>query len=158
MTYSFPNLEPVCSTSSSVIISLIISLVRKIHVLIEGSLFPWLETIFYLLEVNVYFLYWFCHTSTWICHWYTCVPILKPPPSSLPIPSLWVVPVHQPQASSIMRWTWAGDSFHIWYYTCFNAILPNHPTLSLSYRVQKTILYICVSFTVSHTGLSLPSF
>ena len=35
---------------------------------------------------------------------------------------------------------------------CFNAILPNHPTLSLSHRVQKTVLYICVSFAVSHTG------
>ena len=77
-------------------------------------------------------------------------PILKPAPSSLPIPSLWVIPVHQPQASSIMHGTWTGNSFHIWYYTCFNAILPNHPTLSLSHRVQKTILYICVSFTVSH--------
>ena len=43
-------------------------------------------------------------------------------------------------------------------YTCFNAILPNHPTLALSHRVQKTVLYICVSFAVSHTGLSLPSF
>ena len=30
-------------------------------------------------------------------------PILNPPSSSLPIPSLWVVPVHQPQASSIMH-------------------------------------------------------
>ena len=57
-----------------------------------------------------------------------------------------------------MHWTWTGDSFHIRYYTCFNAILPNHPTLSLSHRVQKTVLYICVSFAVSHTGLSLPSF
>ena len=38
------------------------------------------------------------------------------------------------------------------------AIFQNHPTLSLSHRVQKTVLYICVSFAVSHTGLSLPSF
>jgi len=45
---------------------------------------------------------------------------------------------HQPQASS--------------------AILPNHPTLSLSHRVQKTVLYISVSFAVSYTGLLLPSF
>ena len=47
--------------------------------------------------------------------------------------------------------------FLFYFYTCFNAILPNHPT-SLSHRVQKTVLYICVSFAVSHTGLSLPSF
>ena len=79
-------------------------------------------------------------------------PILNPPPSSLPIPSLWVVPLHQPQASSIVHWTWTGDSFCIWFYTCFNAILPNHPTLTFSHRVQKTVLYICVSFVVSHTG------
>ena len=80
-------------------------------------------------------------------------PILNPP-SSLPIPPLWVVPVHQPQASSIVHRTWTGDLFHIWYYTCFNAILPNHPTLSLSHRVQKAVLYIAVSYT----GLLLPSF
>ena len=85
-------------------------------------------------------------------------PILNPPLSSLPMPSLWVIPVHQSQAYSILHWTWTGDSFHIRYYTCFNAILPNHPTLSLSHRVQKTVLYICVSFAVSHIGLSLPSF
>ena len=66
---------------------------------------------------------------------YTCSPTwtrVSCSPSSLPIPFLWVVPVHQPQASSIVHQTWTGDSFHIWYYTCFNAILPNHPTLSLS--------------------------
>ena len=71
-------------------------------------------------------------------------PILNPPPTSLPIPSLWVIPVQQPQASCIMYQTWTGNSFPLWYYICFNAILPNHATLSLSHRVQKTVLYICV--------------
>ena len=85
-------------------------------------------------------------------------PILNPPPSSLPVSSLWVVPLYQPQASSIVHWTWTGDSFCTWFYTCFNAILPNHPIISLSHRVQKTVLYICVSFAVSYTGLLLPSF
>ena len=36
----------------------------------------------------------------------------------------------------------------------FSQIIPP----SLSHRVQKTVLYICVSFAVSHTGLLLPSF
>ena len=40
-------------------------------------------------------------------------PILNPPPTSLPIPSLWVIPVHQPQASCILHRTWTGDSFLI---------------------------------------------
>ena len=95
------------------------------------------------------------HESTMGVHVF---PILNPPSTSLPIPSIWVIPVHQPQASCILHRTWTGSSFLIWYYTCFNAILPNHPTLSLSHRVQKTVLYICVSFAVLHTGLSLPSF
>ena len=82
------------------------------------------------------------HESTTGIHVF---PILNPPPSSLPIPSLWVIPVHQPQASSIVQQTWTGDSFHIWYYACFNAILPNHPTFSLSHRVQKTVnVFSCI--------------
>ena len=80
------------------------------------------------------------------------------PPSLLPpLPSLWVIPVPQPRAPCILHRAWTGDPFLTWYYTCFNAILPNHPSLSLSHRVQKTALYICVSFAVSHTVLSLPS-
>ena len=40
-------------------------------------------------------------------------PILNPPPTSFPIPSLWVIPVHQPRACSIMHWTWTvSQLFH----------------------------------------------
>ena len=113
--------------------------------------------IFYLfIFFNFTILYWFAiyqHETTTGIHVF---PILNPPASSLPLPSLWVVPVYQPQASSIIHRTWTGDSFHIWYYSCFNAILPNHPILS--HRVHKTVLYISVSFAVSYTWLLLPSF
>ena len=74
-------------------------------------------------------------------------PMLNPPHTSLPVPFLWVVPVHQPQASCIC--IEPGNSFHIWYYTCFNAIIPNHPTLSLSHRVTR-LFYTSVSLLLSH--------
>ena len=113
------------------------------------------EYFIYLLIENIFIIFFtlqYCidfamhqHESATGVHVF---PILNLPPTSLPVPSLWVVSVDQPQASSIMHRTWTGDLFHIWYYTCFNAILPNHPTLSLSRRVQKIVLYICVSFAV----------
>ena len=37
----------------------------------------------------------------------------------------------------------------------FSHIIPPSPS---THRVQKSLLYICVSFAVLHTGLSLPSF
>ena len=65
-------------------------------------------------------------------------PILNPPPSSLLIPSLWVVPVHQPQASSIVHQTWTGDSFHTWYYIGFLFLslkILFYPFASLSFLI-----------------------
>ena len=51
---------------------------------------------------------------------------------------------------------WRLVSYMILY--MFQCHSPNLPTLSLSHRVQKAVLYISVSFAVSYTGLSLPSF
>ena len=77
-------------------------------------------------------------------------PILNSPPSSLPIPSLWVIPVHQPQASSIVHRTWTGNSFHTWYYTCFSAILPIFPP-SPSATESIRLFYTSVSLLLSCT-------
>ena len=81
------------------------------------------------------------HASTTGVHVF---PILNPPPTSLPILSLWVIPVHQPQASCILCRTWTGDSFLIWYYTCLNAILLNHPTLPLPQSSKHCSIHLCL--------------
>jgi len=101
-----------------------------------------------LILFNFTILYWFCHISKWICHRYTCVPHPEPSSQLLPIPSLWVVPVHQPQASSIVHRTWTGDSFHIWYYIYFNAFVPHHPP-SPSPTESKGLFYTSVSLLLS---------
>ena len=103
-------------------------------------------------------LYWFCHTLTWILNGCTCVPHPEPLSHLPPHP----IPLGHPSApalstlSHVSSLDWQFVSHMI--FTCFNAILLYHPALALSHRVQKTVQYICVSFAVCHTGLSLPSF
>ena len=100
----------------------------------------------------------FCHTLIWITHGFTCVPHPEPLSHLPPHP----IPLGHPSAPGLrtylMHQTWTGDLFHNWYYTCFNAILSYHPTLTFSHRVQYSVLYIGVSFSVLHIRLSLPSF
>ena len=100
----------------------------------------------------------FCHILKWISHGFTCVPH-HDLPSHLPIHP---IPLGLPSApgpsASLMHPTWAGDLFHPRKYTCFDNVLLKHPTLAFSHRVQKSVLYICVSLPVLHIGLSLPSF
>ena len=71
-------------------------------------------------------------------------PILNPSPTSLLIPSLWVIPVHQPQASCIMHRTWTGDSFHIWNYTCFNDTLKSSYPFPLPQSPKNCSIHLCL--------------
>ena len=67
------------------------------------------------------------------------------PPTSLFTPVLWVVPEHWLCMLCFMHWTCTGHLLYIWYYTCFNAILSNHPTLTFS----CCFCYCCITSVVS---------
>ena len=78
---------------------------------------------------------------------------MNPPPTSLPTTSLWVIPMHQPQACCTLCQTWTGDSILTWQYTCYNSHSPksSHPlTLPLSPKVRYThlCLFACLAYRV----------
>ena len=98
---------------------------------------------------------------------YMCPPSWTPPHISLPIPSLWVIPVHQPWAPSLMSHAWNLDwqsvsHMIIYMFQCYS-LRSSHPRLlpqspkdcsihlclfcCLAYRVIVTIflnsIYIC---------------
>ena len=102
--------------------------------------------------------YWFCHTLTWIHHECTWVP--NPEPLSHLPP--YTISLDHPRAPapSILYPTsnidWRFVSYMIVHMFQCHSPKSSHP-LPLP-AVQKFVLYICISFAVSHRGLSLPSF
>ena len=123
-----------------------------------------------LFKILLYFTLQYCigfaihqHESATGVHMF---PILNSPPTSLPIPSLWVIPAHQPQASCILHpasnLDWRFVSYMILYMFQFHSPKSSHPLpqspkdcsiylclfCCLAYRVIVTIFlipYICIS-------------
>ena len=91
----------------------------------------------------------FCHTLRRISHGFICAPHPEPPPTSLPIPSLWVFPVHQHRA--LVSWSqppglticFILDNIHI--SMLFSQIIPP----SLSPIESKSLFYTSVSLFLS---------
>ena len=100
----------------------------------KGGLFS-LYKLYFSFILLIFICSEFCHTLEWNSHGFTCVPH-PDPPSHLPLPPL---PLGFPSApgpsTCLMHPTWACDLFHPRYYTCFDAVLLKHPTLSFSHRV-----------------------
>ena len=104
---------------------------------------------FFFLKANYFImLYWFCHTLTSTCHSVHVFPILNPPPTSLPIPSLWVIqctspehPVSCIEPGLAIHFTY--DNIHV--SMPFSQIIPPSPSPTES----KRLLYTSVSLLLS---------
>ena len=105
----------------------------------------------------IYFFFFYYFFTLQYCigfgiHWHestTCVhefPTLNPPPTSLTISSLWVIPVRQPQASCIqprLVIRFLHDSIHV--SMPFSQIIPPSPSPTES----KSLFYTSVSLLLS---------
>ena len=103
----------------------------------------------FLLIIYFTLQYCICFESTMSVHVFS---ILNPPLTSLPIPSLWVIPVHQPQAPCIMHQTRTGDSFtydNLHVSMPFSHIIPPSPSPTESKRLCKRLCYASVSLLLS---------
>ena len=122
---------------------------------------PFLVFFFFFIFIYLFLLYNIVLVLPYINMnppWCTHVPQPEPPSHLLP----HTIPLGHPSAAapSILypasNLDWRSVSCMILYMFQCHSPKSSHPCPI--HRVQKTVLYICVSFAVSHTGLSLPSF
>ena len=108
----------------------------------------------------------FGHTWVWISHRHACVcpswARLPPhPPLQLRLPPL---PIHPSSSSQHCLWVPCVTRqaplalFYFRQCVCSKAVPSDHPTLSFSHWVLKSVLYVHVSFAALHLGSSVPSF
>ena len=103
---------------------------------------------------------WGTHVHPWLIHVNECTCVLHPKPPSHISPHS--IPQGHPSTPALNTLShasnldWQSISHMVIY--MFQCYLSNYPILGFSHRVQKSVLYICFSFAVSHIGSSLPSF
>ena len=77
-------------------------------------------------------------TQPWV---YMCASSWTPPPTSLPIQTLRVVPVHPLWVPCFMHWTWTGDLFHIWYLAVILTVLDQVYTFVKGIRFMSKFIW-----------------
>ena len=126
---------------------------RSPNILLYYQLYFLTSCIFYFLYKFIYFnwrLITLQYCSGFAIHWHGSTtgvhvfPIMNPILTSLPIPSLWVIPLLQPWAPCLMHLTWLEIYFtyvNIHVSTLFSQIIP--PCL-LPQSPKVCSLYLCL--------------